>query len=100
LAISTPGKAQDAPRTPPRSTPPPASTQQPAANPPAQADQQAPTDSGTDVSAGADDSNDFVFKKAVDEVVLHAIVVDGQNRLITDLLDRSFTVHEDGSCKT
>jgi Ca-activated chloride channel homolog len=96
LAFSIPGKAQDAPRTPPRSTPPPASTQQPAANPPAKADQQAPTDSGAAISGGADDSNDFVFKKAVDEVVLHAIVVDAQNRLITDLPDKSFIVHEDG----
>ena len=101
LAVSTPSKAQDAPHTPPRSTPPPASTQPattqaPASNPPAQADQQAPADSGTDVSAGADDSNDFVFKKAIEEVVLHAIVVDAQNRLITDLADKSFTIHEDG----
>lgn len=96
LAFSTPGKAQDAPRTPPRSTPPPASAQQPVANPSAEADQHAPTDSGTDVSAGADDSNDFVFKKEIEEVVLHATVVDGQNRLITDLPDKSFTIHEDG----
>ncbi len=96
LALSSPGRAQDAPRTPPRSTPPPASTQQPATNQQPEADQQAPTDSGTDVSAGADDSNDFVFKKAIEEVVLHAIVVDGQNRLITDLPDKSFTIHEDG----
>jgi len=96
LAFSSPGKAQDAPRTPPRSTPPPASTQQPAANQPTDANQQAPTDSGIEVSSGADDSNDFVFKKAIEEVVLHAIVVDGQNRLITDLPDKSFTIHEDG----
>ncbi len=43
-----------------------------------------------------DDSNGFVFRKKVEEVVLHATVVDNQNRLITDLNRDNFKVYEDG----
>ena len=35
-----------------------------------------------------DQSGGFVFKKEVEEVILHAVVVDDQNRLITDLAQR------------
>jgi len=38
----------------------------------------------------------YVFKKQVDEVVLHATVVDDHNRLVTDLTRNDFTVLEDG----
>jgi Ca-activated chloride channel homolog len=38
----------------------------------------------------------FVFKKQVDEVTLHATVVDDHNRLITNLAKNDFTVFEDG----
>lgn len=37
----------------------------------------------------------FVFKKEVEEVILHAIVVDDQNHLITGLARDNFTVYED-----
>jgi VWFA-related protein len=57
---------------------------------------ETPTGAAGQASAGNDDSNGFVFKKAIEEVVLHAIVVDGQNRLITDLAGNNFTVYEDG----
>jgi len=43
-----------------------------------------------------DDSALFVFKKQVQEVVLHAIVVDDQRRLVTSLDRPSFTAFEDG----
>jgi Ca-activated chloride channel homolog len=43
-----------------------------------------------------DDSNGFVFKKEVEEVILHAIVVDDQNHLITGLARDNFKVYEDG----
>jgi VWFA-related protein len=43
-----------------------------------------------------DDSNGFVFRKKVEEVVLHATVVDNQNHLITGLGRDSFKVYEDG----
>jgi Ca-activated chloride channel family protein len=38
----------------------------------------------------------FVFKKEVDEVTLHATVVDDHNRMITNLAKNDFTVFEDG----
>jgi len=38
----------------------------------------------------------FVFKKEVDEVTLHATVVDDHNRLVTNLTRNDFNVFEDG----
>ncbi len=38
----------------------------------------------------------YIFKKEVDEVALHATVVDGNNRLITTLQRNDFQVFEDG----
>ncbi|MGD0569209.1 MAG: VWA domain-containing protein [Candidatus Sulfotelmatobacter sp.] len=43
-----------------------------------------------------DESGGFVFKKEIEEVILHAIVVDNQNRLITGLARDNFKVYEDG----
>ncbi|GAC1430471.1 MAG: hypothetical protein NVSMB58_07840 [Terriglobales bacterium] len=40
------------------------------------------------------DSGVFVFKKEVEEIVLHATVVDEKNRLITNLDKSAFTVFE------
>ncbi len=40
--------------------------------------------------------NVYIFKKEVDEVVLHATVVDDHNRLVTSLTRNDFTVFEDG----
>ena len=42
------------------------------------------------------DSGGFVFKKEVEEVILHATVVDDQNRLVTNLAGDNFAVYEDG----
>lgn len=42
-----------------------------------------------------DDAGQFVFRKKVEEVVLHAVVVDGQNELISNLDKNSFRVYED-----
>jgi len=47
--------------------------------------QQQPQDNGT-----------FVIRKDVDEVVLHASVVDDRQRIVTDLDRNAFTVYEDG----
>lgn len=52
-----------------------------------QAEQQAPSD-GQDTM--------FVFKKEVQEVMLHATVVDEQRRPVTNLDRSAFTVFEDG----
>jgi Ca-activated chloride channel homolog len=68
----------------------------PASPTPEPSNPQTPTSPAIQASAEDDDQNGFVFKKAIEEVVLHAIVVDSQNRLITDLSGNSFAVYEDG----
>jgi Ca-activated chloride channel homolog len=68
-------------------------TAQPAA-PQGQADQ------GQQAPPETNDSGVFVFKKEVDEVVLHATVVDDKQRMITDLPKNAFTVFENGQAQT
>jgi Ca-activated chloride channel homolog len=51
--------------------------------------QSAETDNGT-----------FVFKKQVEEVVLHATVIDNKQHIITNLDKQNFTVFEDGHPQT
>ena len=57
----------------------------PGASKPAPAPSQAPDDNGT-----------FVIRKSVDEVLLHASVVDDKQRLVMNLDKNAFTVFEDG----
>ena len=45
---------------------------------------------------GQDDQGSFVFRKQVEEVVLHATVVDDKQRMVTNLDKQAFTVLEDG----
>lgn len=66
---------------------PPASQNPPAANPPVAAPGQSPAEKSGDV---------FVFRKEVDEVTLHATVVDDKNHIVTNLDRADFTVYEDG----
>jgi VWFA-related protein len=67
-------------------------TSSPPSAPPAPARAQAP-----DTAPLQDDqSGGFVFKKEVEEVILHAVVVNDQNRLITGLANDNFKVFEDG----
>jgi hypothetical protein len=49
-----------------------------------------------DAAPSQDDDNDFVFKKEIEEVVLHATVVDDKNHPITGLARNNFAVYEDG----
>src|SRR5690349_17938278 len=42
------------------------------------------------------DQGIFVFKKDVDEVLLHASVIDDKQRLVTNLDRNAFTIYEDG----
>jgi VWFA-related protein len=58
----------------------------PAPQPPARAGQQQP----------ADESGTYVLRRDVDEVLLHATVVDDKQHIITDLDKSAFTVFEDG----
>ena len=68
-----------------------AQTSSPPSTPPPSTSSQA-----SDTNSQDDDSGGFVFKKEVEEVVLHAIVVDPQNHLITGLARDNFKVYEDG----
>ena len=84
--------AQDSRPTPPVA--PSVSTQQPAspgvAGAPASS-QDSTSSQQPDVEAGQ-----FVFKANVEEVALHAVVVDQQNRLISALNRDAFSIYEDG----
>lgn len=59
----------------------------------APAGQQPQTNSQT---SSSEDNGVFVFKKQVEEVVLHATVVDSKDRLIMNLPKSAFTVYENG----
>jgi Ca-activated chloride channel homolog len=53
-------------------------------------------DSTTQGSTGNDQEGMFVFKKQVEEVVLHATVVDEKRRLAAHLDQSAFSIFEDG----
>ena len=64
---------------------------------PVQAKPSQSTPSADQGQAPSEKSGDvYVFRKEVDEVTLHATVVDDKNHLVTDLDRNDFTVFEDG----
>src|SRR5215831_16896332 len=65
--------------------------QKPAGNEPASTESQDGQKSSESGQSGV-----FVFRKDVDEVMLHATVVDDKQRIITNLDRAAFTVFEDG----
>jgi Ca-activated chloride channel homolog len=69
-----------------------AQSSSPASAPPAPASEPASDNAAT----GDNQAPSFVFKAEVEEVVLHAVVVDDQNHLITGLARDNFRVYEDG----
>jgi Ca-activated chloride channel homolog len=71
--------------------PSPAQSAGDASQQPQSADQQPSGEPG-----GGGDSGMFVFKKQVEEVVLHATVYDEERRLVTGLDKSAFTVMENG----
>jgi Ca-activated chloride channel homolog len=76
----------------PQSTSPASQQPSPAQSSPTQTQPAQPSgDISPDQDAGT-----FVFKKQVDEVVLHATVVDQHGQLATHLSQNSFSVFEDG----
>src|SRR5208282_2141081 len=85
----------NSPSAPPSGAPPPASTGQVVA--PNAAPSAAPNEGQNPDSA---DSGVFVFRKDVDEVVLHATVIDDKQRIITTLDKGDFNVYEDGHLQT
>lgn len=85
---------------PPRTAQPPASVQQLAA-PPTQPSQT--NESGPAISAAPNNNDEqgrFVFKKQVQEVVLHATVVDEIGKLVTSLDKSAFSVYQNGQPET
>ena len=84
LAQPFAGNAQQAP------SPPPPSQSSPASQPPATAGQQQPPD----------ENGTYVLRRDVDEVLLHATVVDDKQRIVTNLDKSAFTVFEDGKPQT
>ena len=82
------------PATPPASTPPAGQTPANSASSPSGLQQTPPkTD---DQNRSLNDQGVFVFKKDVDEVLLHATVVDDKQHIVTNLDRGAFTVFEDG----
>src|SRR5215471_11095340 len=68
----------------------------PVQNPPAQSPAASPPPAQKGEEPSEKSGGIFVFHKEVDEVTLHATVVDDKNHLITDLGRTDFTVYEDG----
>jgi Ca-activated chloride channel homolog len=86
LAASHPQQAQSGSATTPPAQNQPAPDQSKTPNPPA------PKNQNRDIN----DQGVFVFKKDVDEVLLHATVQDDKQHLVTNLEKNAFTVYEDG----
>jgi Ca-activated chloride channel homolog len=91
----------------------PASPEQPASTATPQKTPSAPVSSATPGSAGqasgssgaaqspdSADSGVFIFHKQVDEVLLHATVVDDKQHIVTNLDKGDFSVYEDGHQQT
>lgn len=83
---------------PPRTSQPPASAQQP--EQPQPSDQQSGQQPSISPIQGSEDQGRFVFRKQVQEVVLHATVVDDYGRLVTSLDRGAFTVYQNGQPET
>jgi Ca-activated chloride channel homolog len=92
---AAPTQNQGAPATPPPSTSP--SSTPPSASPaPAPAAPQQTQPKKDEQDQQLNDQGVFVFKKDVDEVLLHASVVDDKQHIVTNLDRSAFTVFEDG----
>jgi Ca-activated chloride channel homolog len=86
------GRAQNTtpPEVPPRSSQPTSPSAPPTAAP-----QSSPQQPPAGQEAG-NDSGTFVFHSDVEEVLLHATVIDDKQRMVTSLDQNAFTVFEDG----
>jgi VWFA-related protein len=102
LLLSTQFLAQSG-ETPPEQKPP-ANSASPSTTPvPASGAVTAPGGQVAPPAAGQapdTDSGVFVFRKQVEEVVLHATVIDDKQRFVTNLDKGAFTVFEDGHPQT
>jgi Ca-activated chloride channel homolog len=86
---SQPTQSQPTQSLPVPSQPPQPQSDAPASPPAASAQQQSGDQTGT-----------FVIRKDVDEVLLHATVVDDKQHIVTDLDRNAFSVFEDGKPQT
>jgi Ca-activated chloride channel family protein len=100
----SPAQSQPDPAQPPAPTPPSTPPDQPDAG-----SGQAPAPSGSgnqpvspngQQNPDAGDAGVFVFKKEVEEVVLHATVIDNKQHIVTNLDKTNFNVFEDGRPQT
>lgn len=96
VPMATPAWSQSAapqtdtkPATPPPATPPAGPARSPAAPPQTQPKKDDPDQE-------LNDQGVFVFRKDVDEVLLHASVIDDKQHIVTTLEQSAFTVFEDG----
>jgi Ca-activated chloride channel homolog len=109
--IAAPANQQSQTTTSTGQNPPPA--QQSGSAPASQTPGNQPQSSGTQPQAGAaqqpadqgtaperEDNGQYVFTTTVQEVQLHATVVDDKHRFVTDLDKTDFTVFEDGKPQT
>jgi Ca-activated chloride channel family protein len=91
-ATNAPANAAEKPQSPPAQPPD-------GATPPASSSGQVGASSAAQ-SPDSSESGVFVFRKQVEEVVLHATVVDDKQRIVTNLERAAFTVYEDGRPQT
>jgi Ca-activated chloride channel family protein len=88
--------------TAPASQAPPPQAPPPQASPPQASPPQAspPQNQDKKQDKSNDDAGVFVFRKDVDEVMLHASVIDDKQHIVTTLDRSAFTVFEDGKPQT
>lgn len=98
LAASGQEVPAPAPNQPAQASPAPTQTQKPA-NPPAAAGASNSGQQAQQPGEGpsSQDEGVFVFRKDVEEVQLHATVLDEKHRLVTDLGRQDFSVFENGA---
>jgi Ca-activated chloride channel homolog len=92
-----PGQQSQDPQAQNQKSPPPPSQSQPAQT---QTNQAQPTQGQSAQDQASTDSGVFVFKKEVEEVVLHATVMDDKNHLVTTLDQSAFSVFENNQAQT
>ncbi len=95
FVASTIALSQDEPDLPPRTVPPPVTEAPPQAQPAQQPNGQQPPSIQPQEATG-EEAGRFVFKKEVEEVVLHATVVDDMGNLVTHLDKSAFSIYQNG----
>lgn len=95
--VVVPSQTEKPQNAPPAATEVPASPQLPSTTSPQQPSTESPRPSSPQSEP---EGGGFVFRKQVQEVVLRAVVVDGQNNLLSSLNRDAFNIFEDGKPQT